>query len=417
MREIVKDAVHGYIDLLDHEIKIIDNPMLQRLRRIYQDTAVHYVYPCATHTRFSHCLGTMHVAGEFTRTVLDRVEGVRKEERDRLVFLMRLWGLLHDVGHGPFSHQFDDIVSIDYRTDHEKIGADICRQILPEKMRPASDIEITREEIAQIIEVKTPDEWPSDEKIGDGNATEQMLYYISFGTYSADTIDYLLRDSYFTGAGYGNVDWRRLMHVSIPLGDKLLLDPKGEEAFDSLLLARLAMFSAVYYHRTTRAAVKEIELFLKEARTKLDFSAYFEDLSKYVELDEHFLLACDILKDCPHRTNLVNRIIPYHKVGPDKVLPIRNVETGDVLPTGAELTENVRNRLKEEVRKKLPEDSFFVDTPIIDTNPVLGDNYVYLFDADSSTKIRAREILETRWGQLSRELRIVRLYVHDRYTE
>jgi HD superfamily phosphohydrolase len=243
---------------------------------------------------------------------------------------------------------------------------------------------------------------------------EGFLYYICFGPYSADIIDYLLRDSYFTGAGYGNVDWKRLVHVSRPFRDKLLLEARGEEAFDSLLLARLAMFFTVYYHRTARAAAKEMELFLRDAKEQF-LTKYVTDLDSYAKLDENFLLSCDYLKDSPHRDNLLNRTIPYHRVPPDITIRVRDLQTRRLLRSADEQTEDLRRHLPAAVREKLPKDSFFVDTPAIDANPMFDEEYVYVCEEDSPNRPIQRDILETKWGPISREFWIVRLYVREEY--
>jgi HD superfamily phosphohydrolase len=282
-REVIKDPIHGYIEVYPHELEIIDTPPFQRLRRIFQNTGVHFVYPGATHTRFSHSIGVMYIAGLFTRHLMNQIPDVKEDEKQYFYYLMRLWGLTHDIGHGPFSHQFDDIILDKLGTDHEKLGEQILldSSFFPEILAPQPNIEIALSDIGKLSQVKEIEQWPLTKTIGDSNISQIILYYITRGAYSADTMDYLLRDSYFTGAGYGSIDWRRLVYSSIPVNDMLALNPKAEDAFDSLLLARLFMFSAVYYHRTTRAAVKLIEQFLIEADSIISFKKYVDQIHQY----------------------------------------------------------------------------------------------------------------------------------------
>jgi len=203
--EIVKDPILGYIKIYEHEKQIIDTPIFQRLRRIKQNTGVHYAYPCATHTRFSHSLGVMHIAGLFTEHLLEQIPRVRENTKKKYYYLMRLWGLTHDIGHGPFSHSFDDIVLKPiHKTDHEKLGAKILRECsyFPKCVKPENNIEINLGEIASLFEVKAAEEWPLNKRIGSSDVNERVLYYVCRGAYSADIMDFLLRDSYFTGAGY-----------------------------------------------------------------------------------------------------------------------------------------------------------------------------------------------------------------------
>jgi HD superfamily phosphohydrolase len=126
--EILKDPIYGYIKLYEHEKQIVDTPVFQRLRRTKQLSVVDYVYPGAVHTRFSHSLGVMHVAGVFTQQLLGRAEGISTGEQERCYYLMRLWGLVHDIGHGPFSHLFDEEILATQNSTHEIKGSEIVEQ-------------------------------------------------------------------------------------------------------------------------------------------------------------------------------------------------------------------------------------------------------------------------------------------------
>jgi len=416
--EIVKDPIYGYIKLFDHEIQIIDTPIFQRLRRLQQATAASFAYPSATHTRFSHSLGVMHVAGEFVNSILSEVD---KKERDHYYFLMRLWGLTHDIGHGPFSHLFDEVVLRDYGINHEILGAEILRKsaCIPDEIPLPNGDMITKDEVAQLFGIKDIEEFPLKEPIGKSNISEQVLYFISFGAYGADLIDYIQRDSYFTGAGYGNIDWHRLLYASVPEGDKLALDTRGEEAFDSLLLARLFMFSAVYYHRTTRAAIKIMEFLLREAESKGIFKDVLVkenervhvDLDKFSHLDEDSLLCRPELARSEFVKHLIFRTIPYSR-SIEKHISIESKDLSGFIEDGS-INMLIRNSLPKKLQS-LPPSSFFVDTPKIPTNPMEGELFIYLYDSKSG-KVEPRNIWETRWGKLSREMAIVRVYIHDDY--
>jgi len=415
--EIVKDPIHGYIKIYEHEKQIIDTPIFQRLRRIMQNTAVHYSYPCATHTRFSHSLGVMHIAGFFTENLLDRVDGIKETTKKKYYFLMRLWGLLHDIGHGPFSHTFVDVIFKPlFNTDHEKFGARILQQcsFLPQILTPDKNIEICLNDVAKLFEVKSIEEFPLNDTIDRSTINERILYYICRGAYSADIMDFLLRDSYFTGAGYGNIDWKRLIFTSTPFNDKVLLDQRGEEAFDSLLFARLFMFSAVYYHRTTRAAVKVICSFLKEAKEKIDFSSYIKNVDDFTKLDEDSIMFTTDLITQSNREQLLYRKIPYtqyfeknEEVG---LLSSRNLDKS--------LTEDIRAKLPKKLQN-ISEDAFFVDTPVIKLNPYFGNEEDVIFLTDSTKKegYHSRKIWDTNWGKLQRRVLLLRLFIHDDFRE
>ena len=330
-----------------------------------------------------------------------------------------MWGLLHDIGHGPFSHLFDDVILNERGLDHEIIGAKILRESeLPKELTPESNMTIKIDDVAKLFEVKALDEWPMNGQIGGSSVSETIFYYICRGAYSADIIDYLLRDSYFTGAGYGNIDWERLVEASEPFKDKILLDPRAEEAFDSLLLARLFMFYTVYYHRTTRAAVKVASYFLKEAATKLNnFDSFLENVKEYETLDESFLLFHPSLKDCKYRKWLVERKIPYSRLGKDLRCTI-DTRISDYLNENI-ATQRTRQKLKSPLGNKLPEEAFFVDTPKFVLHPVLGEEEkeIYLKDSSKPEGYRIRKTWDTSWGTLKQEVMLLRLFIHDDYRE
>jgi HD superfamily phosphohydrolase len=414
--EILKDPIHGYIKVFKHELQIIDTPIFQRLRRIKQNTGVDYVYPGATHTRFSHSLGVMHVAGVFTEHLLDQIPNLTINKKKKYFYLIRLWGLTHDIGHGPFSHVFDDVIFIPlYNTDHEKFGAKILRECtqLPRQVEPEKGIQIEMDEVASLFEAKSVEEWPLDKRISK-NVNEKIFYYVCRGAYSADIIDFLIRDSYFTGAGYGNIDWQRLIFSSIPSNDKILLNPRGKEAFDSLLLARLFMFSAVYYHRTTRAVIKVVTNFLEEAANKLqNLKEFIENVDNFASLDEQFLLFHPDLESSLYRQQLINRTIPYSKFEEQDRKIDLNISDKALSKL---MTQQVRSRLPGELQS-LPDEAFFVDTPIFKLNPLFGeeDEYIFIYDEKRPQGFKPQRIYETPWGNLEKKLLLMRLYIHDNY--
>ena len=118
----IKDPIHGYIELNKPEIDIVDTPQFQRLRRIRQLSAAHLTYPGAEHTRFHHSLGVMHVAGEIAQRLVD-VELIDQEEYTKI----RIAGLLHDIGHGPFSHLFEEVLE-KRDMNHEQMTTQIVKE-------------------------------------------------------------------------------------------------------------------------------------------------------------------------------------------------------------------------------------------------------------------------------------------------
>jgi HD superfamily phosphohydrolase len=227
----VRDAVHGLIDLTDHEWKVVDSPAFQRLRGVLQLPLTHLVYPGARHSRFEHCVGACHLAGRMA----DRL-GLEPRERQRV----RTAALVHDVGHGPFSQVgefiFEELTGQTHV--HEKISAAIVRFHAP---------------IRSVLDADA--EWIAELLTGTGHgATRSVARDIISSSADIDKMDYLLRDSYFCGVDYGRFDIDKLIEaarlVRSPDGDYLAYDRAGIFAVESLLLARYHMHRQVYGHKT-----------------------------------------------------------------------------------------------------------------------------------------------------------------------
>jgi HD superfamily phosphohydrolase len=405
--EILKDPVHGYVKLYDHEKKIVDTPIFQRLRRIKQLSVADYVYPGAVHTRFSHCLGVMHVAGVFTETLLQKIPDISQTEREKYFYLMRLWGLSHDLGHGPFSHLFDDEILVSRNKDHETLGAKIVKED-PSIAGIKFPCDISAEQLSSIM--TSQEDWPLKEPLGKTGVSEQIFKYVCTGAFSADIIDYLLRDSLFTGAGYGDVDWQRLVFLSHPVGNRVLLEPKAEDAFDSFLLARLFMFSTVYYHRTVRAFAKIAGWFLRDLDTVGFFKEYIDDSKAYSRLDESILVPKMAEGTSKFGLALLERKSPYSTID-EMPLNITEPDQAQYLD-GEIMTKAVRDAMGTSAAN-LPEESFFVDTPKIELNPMLYEQKIGFRGRESNEEPRDRDIRLTRWGVLSPAVGVARLYIHD----
>lgn len=265
----IRDPVHGYVKITEAERDVIDTPFVQRLRRIHQLAGAYMVYPGAVHTRFDHVTGAMHVAGEIAEALSLWVDLTPDQIQE-----IRLAALLHDVGHGPFSHTFEEVLADKSSTTHE----DISQRIIAEtSIRDA------------LNKHGFSPKKMSDFAIGKQPAKPAFMNEIIAGGLSADIMDYLLRDSYFTGVEYGKVDVQRVID-SLRVADKqLALDNAGLYAFEALLLARYEMFKAVYFHRTVRSA----ELMLANSMKLADDALHLTDLSTiedYLEMTDETVL-------------------------------------------------------------------------------------------------------------------------------
>lgn len=226
----VRDPIHGLIEFNELEKRIIDTPIFQRLRGFHQLSLAFLVYPGATHSRFEHSLGVMHISGKMSEKVgLD-------------VQLARLCGLLHDVGHGAFSHDSERLYS-PILGDHEKVGEKIIKEYFSDTL---GDFGYSLKDIF--------------------NSDEGKLVSSDLGS---DRLDYLLRDSYYTGVAYGIIEYDMLIE-KLGFDEKVgvFVKAKGLESLESLFLGRFMMFFTVYLHKTVRIAQEMLFNALKEGLEK-----------------------------------------------------------------------------------------------------------------------------------------------------
>ncbi|MGA9168560.1 MAG: HD domain-containing protein [Nitrososphaeraceae archaeon] len=264
----ITDPVHRYISFSEVEKEVIDTGVFQRLRRIRQLAGAHLVYPSAQHSRFEHSLGTMHVAGYAGETLvakgyLDDEDKVRK---------LRLAALLHDIGHGPFSHLFEEVLELRHGTSHEDVGKRV----------------ISKSEISDIL--KKHGYNPSDIcKLSFGESKIKFLNEIIAGGLSADLMDYLSRDGLFTGVEYGKIDHHRLISsFEVVSNGHLAIDRSALYSFESMLISRYEMFKAVYFHKTVRSA--EVMLLNSMALADEHLNLTDTSMNNYLNLTDEVIL-------------------------------------------------------------------------------------------------------------------------------
>ena len=265
--------VHGFIQLNSWEREIVNHPDYQRLRRIRQLAWTDHIYPGAMHTRFEHSLGVMHVATrlfdairERSKDVLEKGLSYQSDAWGRHRQLVRLAALLHDVGHGPFSHAGEELMPIredgNGKHQHEDYSTAIIRTRLKEAIEDhqlnRANWAIQAESVAALLEGKT-------------SAAETLFWRdLVTGQLDADRMDYLLRDSLHTGVRSGTFDLDRIVStiVAIPRQDqdrppRLGIGEGGVHAAESLVLARYFMFTQVYFHKTRIAYDQHLQEALK----------------------------------------------------------------------------------------------------------------------------------------------------------
>lgn len=252
----IRDPIHGYIKITREERDLIDSLFIQRLRRIHQLAGAYLVYPGGVHTRFEHVIGTMHVAGLIGQSIANTA-GLRDDDIQEL----RIAALLHDVGHGPFSHLFEEVLFERTDVTHE----DLSQRI------------VTESNIAEILRREGQEPSKISRLCVGKSGGQPFLNQVIAGGLSADMMDYLLRDAYFTGVEYGKVDIQRIID-SLDISDDghMMLERAALYAFEALLIARYEMFKAVYFHRTVRAA----ELMLAHSMNLADDELQLTEISR-----------------------------------------------------------------------------------------------------------------------------------------
>ncbi len=270
--KIIHDAIHGSIKFEEVTLRLLETPEMQRLSGIKQLGLGYLVFPGANHTRLEHSIGVGYVAGR-----MGEVLGLTKEEVDTL----KAAGMLHDLGHSPFSHTLEYLLYEKTKLDH----MEITTKIIEGKIDLLEGLEIEeRERIHEILndysldtkqinkmilgetEELSLDSFEEGHRSFFGGEKNYLVNMIS-GSLDADQIDYLLRDAHYTGVAHGAIDFPRILHTLKIKNGELMIDKKGVPALEGMLVARALMYSAVYFHKTNRIgelmlsrAVEEIEL-------------------------------------------------------------------------------------------------------------------------------------------------------------
>lgn len=333
--KVLKDPVHSYIHI-NYEVvwNCLDSKEFQRLRRIRQLGGDFQVYPTAEHSRFSHSLGVY----EIVRRMVTEIKSLSVELSEYDKICVMLAGLLHDVGHGPFSHAFEHVTNHSHEDYTAKIilGETELNQVLTE-VSPRLP-----EDIVSIIEHNHPND---------------ILNQIISGQLDADRMDYLLRDSYFSATSYGQFDLERILRTmrvrKIDENKKaLVVKYTGIHSVEDYIMARYQMYWQVYYHPVARSyEAVFIQLFNRLKDIFKDNKEYFSDMKvlipfleknvvsveEYFKLDENSLLyCCSLIQD------------KEDKVAADLARRLQNRRLFEYVDYSEENLAQIKNMLKEQ---------------------------------------------------------------------
>jgi HD superfamily phosphohydrolase len=286
--EVFRDPVHGFIQVDEVERDIINTKAFQRLRNISQLAFTKYVYHGAEHSRFGHSLGVMEFATKvFEKLRQSKFFPFKKDEEYRKYWrILRIAALLHDVGHGPFSHASDAFFPS--KEAHENMSRLIIEKTeigdIINHFFQKNAINANATEVADLVQ-------------GKPTGKSAFLPSILSGPFDVDKMDYLLRDSLYAGVFYGRFDWERLIHTfTLNLDEdsgnyKLVVKEGGVHAAEAMALARYYMFTQVYFHKVRRAYDLHLGEFFKELKQEnVEFSEMFAEPGKFIEWDDGKIL-------------------------------------------------------------------------------------------------------------------------------
>ena len=411
------DDVHLIADPLYHYIRItmgrsasevseadvIDSPWVQRLKRIHQLQSAWWVFPTAEHSRFSHCLGTMHMAGELARQVYPTLREVAPETPSLPLVeeTLRLAGLLHDVGHGPFSHFFDEEYLCRFaavpddpagpRLNHEYLSQYLIINELGEAIQalrrsPSGDFAageaVNPVHVAFLLRAE-------DSASEEVEPWVRLLHRALAGAVTVDNMDYVRRDAYMCGVSVGPTDTERLLYYTFCTEDGLTFHKRALGALRAFLNARFYMYENIYFHRISRG----IDLHLSEifADTlafvlprdpRADLGAYLRltEWSLFEEVERWMDEPAGSLKRrlAEEWQAIIHRNVKYHMVFE------QSIERQHPLPAARDLTrEEFREGMRAALPQRLRDLTFAVDIASQDPrplNPLTGPKRLPIYD-------------------------------------
>jgi len=342
----IKDPVHGYVYITDAEKEIIDSYPMQRMRRLRQLAGSEYVYPGANHTRFEHCVGVMYLAGKVVENPkVSRM--VTDEEMD----MIRLAGLMHDVGHGPFSHVFEQLLIKDLEKTHEDITSWIIKKSeLGDKI---ANMGYKPEEMGKLAVGKLH------------NPGKAFLDQIISSAVDVDKQDFIVRDTFHTGAEYGFIDVFRLIHALDVLGEDLAVELGALSALEAFMIARIESFKSIYFHRVGRAAQIMLAMAMEKADEELGLTA-FKTPGEYLSMDDYTVWTA--LKNCEGSNKIIEDLEQRRLL---KCVYERTFYEKDAVVSNIFGREAYRRQMQSEIAKEagLEPEAVVIDVPTVPSVP------------------------------------------------
>ena len=342
----IKDPIYGYIYITEAEKEIIDSFPVQRLRRLRQLAGAEYVYPAANHTRFEHSVGVMYLAGKLVQN--PNLSQYLSEDEAQTV---RIAALLHDVGHGAFSHIFEQVLTKFLGKTHE----DMTRWIIAES------------ELKDILE-KQGFSPQAVSKLAVGELRKPGKAFMDQAIQSSvdvDKLDFIVRDTYHTGAEYGYVDIFRLIHMLDVIDENLAVEAGALSALESFIIARVESFKSIYFHRVGRAAQIMLAMAMERANDELGLTS-FKTPEEYLAMDDYTIWG--MLKKCEKSRGIIENLEHRRLL---KCAYERTFYQKDRLVSKMFELEDVRNQIRDDIAQKahVEPEEIIIDVPTVPSVP------------------------------------------------
>ena len=397
----IKDPVHGYVNITEAEKHLIDSYPVQRLHRLRQLAGSEFVYPGANHTRFEHSVGVMHLAGKLAEN--QNLSHLLSEDDIQMV---RMASLLHDVGHGPFSHIFEHLLVKFLNKTHE----DMTRWLIQEsELRDIiSGVGYNSDEVAKLAvgELRRP-----------GKAFLDQFIQSSV---DIDKLDFVVRDTYHTGAEYGYVDIFRLIHMMDVLGENLAVDVGALSALESFVLARLESFRSIYFHRVGRAAQIMLVSAMEAAKDELGL-VEFDSPEDYLALTDYTVWTK--LRECKNSRGIMKNLERRNllKCAYDRTFHVKDKMVPSIFSVD-EVREQVRNKIASEAG--VEPQTIVIDVPTVPSVPYHHSDLLEPMEIPVFSKTRTGEKIPLRLSDISSVfdvlkgfINILRVYTDERYVD
>jgi len=395
----IKDPVHGYVYITKTEKDIVDSFPMQRLHRLRQLAGAEYVYPGANHTRFEHSIGTMYLAQRLTENS-NLSQYLSKEETQ----MIHLAALLHDVGHGPFSHVFEHLLEKFLDKTHEEMTVWV----------------IQKSELSDILENAG---YSANQiaKLATGSLRRKGKTFMDQVIQSAvdvDKLDFIVRDTYHTGAEYGNVDVFRLIHMLDVVDENLAVNSGALSALESFILARIESFKSIYFHRVSRAAQIMLAMAMEKAKDELGLIS-FKTPEEYLSLNDYTVWT--MLKLCEKSRKIMENLERRRllKCAYDQTFHVKDKTVSKLFSA-----EELRNEMRDKIAQKANVNPQFVviDVPTLPSVPYHHSALLEPMEIPIFYKTIDGKTVSQRLSEISRIfealrgfINVIRVYTEEKY--